>query len=184
MADRVPGWRLSPRQRKVTLLVHIVSGIGWMGADIVLFLLLLTGLTTDDGAVAAACYIAVGVFVPVAVPVFCLGMLGSGVLLGWGSKWGLLRYWWVTIKLAFALIMTVLVFVSLVPGINDLAQPDATASADTVRDTLGSAPTELMYPAVVSFTMLGIATVLSIFKPWGRTRWSAPAARQMAGQAR
>lgn len=93
MADRRPGWRLSPRQRKVTLLVHIVSGIGWMGADIVLFLLLLTGLTTDDGAVAAACYIAVGVFVPVAVPVLCLGMLGSGVLLGWGSKWGLLRYW-------------------------------------------------------------------------------------------
>src|SRR5690606_19546064 len=55
-----------PRLRKAMLALHIVSGIGWMGADIVLFILLMTGLTTDDGAVAAACYRAVAVFVPVA----------------------------------------------------------------------------------------------------------------------
>lgn len=34
MADRRTGWRPSPRQRKVTPLVHILSGIGWLGADI------------------------------------------------------------------------------------------------------------------------------------------------------
>jgi len=177
MTDRRIGWRLSPRQRKLTLLVHIVSGIGWMGADIVFFLLLVTGLTTDDGAVAASCYIALGVFVPVAVPVFSLGMLVSGVLLGWGTKWGVLRYWWVAIKLAFGVILTVLVLVLLVPEINDLARPDATASADAVRDVLGPAPTQLLFPAVVSFTMLAIASGLSLFKPWGRTPWSVRAER-------
>lgn len=175
MADRRTGWRLAPRHRKVTLLAHILSGIGWMGVDVALFVLLLTGLTTDDGQVAASCYIAVAVFVPVAVPVLSLGMLASGLLLGWGTKWGLLRYWWVVVKLAMALILTVLVFTALVPGINDMPRPNATTSADAVRDSLGSVPTGLMFPPIVSFLMLGIASVLSMFKPWGRTRWTRPA---------
>ncbi len=174
MVNRRAGWRLSPRLRKATLVLHIVSGVGWMGADIALFILLYTGLTTDDGAIAASCYTAVSVFVPAAVPVLSVGMLATGLLLGWGTKWGVLRYWWVVVKLALAVTMVVLVFVSLVPGVNDLANPDATQSADAVRDSLGSAPTQLMFPPVVSFAMLGIATVLSVFKPWRRTPWSTP----------
>lgn len=177
MADRHTGWRLSPRLRKVTLLVHIVSGVGWMGLDVGLFLLLLTGLTTDDGQLAAACYRAVAVIVPVAVPVLSLGMLLTGLLLGWGTKWGLLRSWWVVVKLALGVILTVLVFVALVPGVNDLATPDPTTSAGAVRDVIGEATTGLMFPPIVSFTMLGFASVLSIFKPWGRTPWSTPAAQ-------
>lgn len=183
MVDRPAGWRLSPRLRKVALLAHILSGIGWMGADIALFLLLFTGLTTDDGQVAASCYIAVTVFVPVAIPVLSLGMLGTGLLLSWGTKWGLLRYWWVVVKLATALILTVLVFIALVPGINDMPRPDATTSADAVRESLGSAPTDLMFPPIVSFAMLGIASVLSIFKPGSRTPWTPPGGPRAARRA-
>ena len=174
MANRGAGWRLSPRLRKAVLLLHMVCGIGWMGADIALFILLYTGLTTDDGAIAAACYTAVSVFVPVAVPPLSLGMLATGLLLGWGTKWGVLRYWWVVVKLVLAVTMVVLVFVSLVPGVNDLSNPDATLSADAVRDSLGSAPTQMMFPPVVSFAMLATAAILSVFKPWRRTPWSTP----------
>jgi uncharacterized membrane protein len=176
MAERRTGWRLAPRLRKLTLVLHIVSGVGWMGLDVGLFLLLLTGLRTDDGQLAAACYRAVAVIVPVAVPVLSLGMLLTGLLLGWGTTWGLLRYWWVFAKLVMGVVLTVLVFIALVPGVNDLATPDPVLSAEAVRDRIGSATTQLMYPPIVSFTMLGIAEILSIFKPWGRTPWT-PAAQ-------
>lgn len=166
-------WRLPARLRKSVMVLHIISGIGWMGADVAIFLLLLTGLTTNDGETAAACYIAVGVFVPIAVPILSLSMLASGILLGWGTKWGLLRYWWVFVKLVIALTMTVLVFASLVPGINDLEVAFVTgASADSVRDSTGSAREQLMYPPIVSFLLLGFAVILSIFKPWKRTPWA------------
>lgn len=160
------------------MLAHIVCGVGWMGADIVLFILLYTGMTTDDGATAAACYEAVSVFVPVAVPPLSLGMLATGLLLGWGTKWGILRYWWVVVKLSLAVIMVVLVFVSLVPGVNDLSSPDATMSADAVRDSIGSATSQMMFPPIVSFLMLGTAATLSIFKPWSRTPWTSSSSRQ------
>ena len=166
-----------PGLRKATLVLHILCGVGWMGADVALFILLYTGLTTDDGAVAAACYRAVSVFVPIAVPVLSLGMLATGLLLGWGTKWGLLRYWWVLVKLALASIMVVLVFVSLLPGVGDLEDADAALSADAVRDSLGSAPESMMFPPVVSFLMLGTAAILSVYKPWRQTPWSTPRRR-------
>lgn len=147
-----------------------------MGLDVGLFLLLLTGLRTDDGQLAAACYRAVAVIVPVAVPVLGLGMLLTGLLLGWGTTWGLLRYWWVFAKLVMGIVLTVLVFIALVPGVNDLATPDPALSAEAVRDTIGEATTGLLFPPIVSFLMLGIAAILSVFKPWGRTPWT-PAAQ-------
>ncbi len=173
MATRTGTWRLAPTWRKSLLVLHLVAGIGWMGLDVGLFLLLFTGLNTTDGALAAACYTAVAVIVPVAVPVLSLGMLATGLLLGWGTTWGLLRYWWVFVKLVLALVLTALVFLSLVPGVSELpALLIADPSAVVVRASLGSAPSQLMFPPVVSFLTLGFASVLAVFKPWGRTSWS------------
>jgi uncharacterized membrane protein len=183
MAQRRTGWRLAPRWRKSILWLHIVSGIGWMGLDVGLFLLLMTGLRTDDGPLAAACYRAVAVIVPVAVPILSLGMLLTGLLLGWGTTWGLLRYWWVFVKLVMGIVLTVLVFIALVPGVNDLPAADPTLSAGSVRDTIGEATTDLLFPPIVSFTMLGIAAVLSIFKPWSRTPWTPAAQPRSARRA-
>jgi hypothetical protein len=38
----------------------------------------------------------------------------------------------------------------------------------------------LMFPPIVSFLMLGVAAVLSIFKPWRRTPWSHEAGSALA----
>jgi len=165
------GWRLTPALRKTLLVLHIVAGIGWMGVDIALLILLLTARTTDDPMLVASGLNAIRMIVPVAVPPLSLTILATGLLLGLGTQWGLLRYWWVLVKLVLSLIMTVLVFVSLVPGVSQLYVLAATtASADAVRASLGDVLTGLLFPPIVSFSMLGIATVLSIFKPWGRTK--------------
>ena len=166
-------WRLTPTLRKTLLVLHIVLSIGWMGVDIALLALLITARTTDDANLVVSGFNAIRMIVPVAIPPLSLGILGTGLLLGLGTPWGLLRYWWVLIKLILSLVMTVLVFVSLVPGANSMAILAASnASADVVRASLGDLPTQLMFPPVVSFLMLGAATILSVFKPWSRTPWS------------
>jgi uncharacterized membrane protein len=166
-------WRLSPTWRKTILILHVISGIGWMGVDIALLVLLITARSTDDPALVASGFNAIRMIVPVAVPPLSLSILATGLLLGWGTQWGILRYWWVLTKLILSLIMTVLVFVALVPGVNEINVLAATgSSADAMRATLGDLPTGLLFPPVVSFLMLGAATVLSIFKPWRQTPWS------------
>jgi hypothetical protein len=167
-------WRLTPAVRKTLLALHIVLGIGWMGVDIALLVLLITARTTDDATLAVSGFNAIRMIVPVAVPPLSLGILATGLLLGLGTPWGLVRYWWVLIKLILSGVMTVLVFTSLVPEVSSMAILAATTgSADAVRASLGDLPTQLLFPPVVSFAMLGIATFLSIFKPWSRTPWSS-----------
>jgi hypothetical protein len=154
------------------IVLHAVSGIGWMGVDIALFLLLLDARTTSNALDAISGYKAVSLIVPTAVPPLCIGILVTGLLLGWGTPWGLLRYWWVFIKLLLSLLMTVLVFVLLLPGIHALPNVTDSLTADAVRERLGPAGIQLMFPPIVSFAMLAAATVLSIFKPRAVTPWS------------
>ena len=166
-------WRLTPAVRKAVLVLHAITGISWMGVDIALFVLLMTARTTNDPTLVVSGFNAIRIIVPVAVPPLSLGILLTGLILGLGTPWGLVRYWWVLVKLILSLVMTVLVFLSLIPAINSMAALSVTStSADAVRASLGSLPTQLMFPPVVSFLMLGVATILSIFKPWRRTPWS------------
>lgn len=166
-------WRLAPKVRKGILLVHIIMAVGWMGVDIAVLALLITARTTSDVTLVASAFNALRIIIPVTVPPLSLGILASGLLLGLGTPWGLLRYWWVLIKLALSLLMTVLVFTSLVPGVRALDILDLpAASADAVRTSLGSLATDLMFPPVVSFLLLGVAALLSVFKPGRLTPWS------------
>src|SRR4051794_40289382 len=90
--------RLGRDARRAVLLAHLATSLGWLGADVVLGVLAVTGFVSDDPALAAACYTALHVF---AVPVLLtLGVasLGSGLLLGLASRWGVVRTRWVLVK--------------------------------------------------------------------------------------
>jgi hypothetical protein len=178
---RIP--RLTPTWRKTILVLHIAGGAGWMGLDAGLLILATTGLTTANGRTAASCYTAIGLVVPPAVLTLSLIMLATGLILGLGTKWGLLRYWWVLVKLALGLVLTGLVLFALLPA--TAALPEAVASAGdgggaAVRAALGTTPVQLMFPPVVSFLALGFALVVSVFKPWGKVQRLA-AVRERAG---
>jgi hypothetical protein len=172
-------WRLTPMARKALLVLHVIAGIGWIGVDIALLVLLITARNSNDAALVISGFNAIGLIVPIAVPPLSLGILVTGLIVGLGTRWGLVRYWWVLIKLLLSLVMTVLVFVSLVPAVRGMAVLSTTAlSADAVRASLGAIPTMLLFPPTVSLLMLSIATILSIFKPWQRTLWSREGAAE------
>jgi hypothetical protein len=163
-------FQLTRRRRQAVLVAHIVSAVGWIGVDLALLPLVITGLTTDDGVTAAAAYRAIAILVPVTVPFLSVLIVGTGLVLGLGTKWGLVRYWWVTVKLATAVLLTVLVFVALLPGVMALEVTDAT-TGDEVRAAFDD-PAMFLYPPVVSGMMLTAAVVLSVVKP-GRRRGAA-----------
>ena len=163
--------RFNRTTRRWLLMLHILCGVGWMGADVVLALLVVTTRVSDDGTTVAAIYTTLRLAIPWTVPFLASGMLVTGVLLGWGTKYGLVQWWWVLVKLGIGIVLTLLVFVALVPGALDLPQ-GLTGTGEQVRDAAGDAGTGLMYPPFVSFAALAFALVLSVLKPWGRTRWA------------
>jgi len=168
----IAAWRLTPLMRKALLVLHVIAGIGWIGVDIALLVLLFTARTSNDAALVMSGFNAIGLIVPAAVPPLSLSILVTGLILGMGTRWGLVRYWWVLVKLLLSLVMTVLVFFSLVPTVRGIAVLSTTTmSADSVRASLGALPTMLLFPPSVSLLMLSVASILSIFKPWQRTPW-------------
>ena len=150
-----PQFRLAGSARKSVLVAHFMAAGAWFGIDLALVTLIVTALTNEslhDEALSVAGLIAIW-------PMFTASLicLATGVLLGLGSKYGLIRYWWVLAKLAINIAFSVLIVSGLRITLND------PFSADT-----GS----LLGPVVVAPTLLFTAYLLSTFKPWGRTNWS------------
>jgi len=160
-------WRLGKRSRKVTLLVHIVSAGAWIGIDVIVAVLVGVGWFADSDSTRGAAYQALGLFVVWPMLTSALVCLGSGLLLGWGSKYGLLRFWWVAVKLFLNLLLTTLILIALKPGMPEIAEYGRSISAGQPN---GVDVSQMFFPPIVSLTLLTFATTLSIFKPWGRTR--------------
>jgi hypothetical protein len=87
---------------------------------------------------------------------------------GLGTRFGLVRYRWVAVKLALNVLLVSLVVIALRPGISEAADyGDALAAGRPVDP---SSVSQLIFPPIVSTTALVFATVLAVYKPWGRLR--------------
>ncbi|MGB3439400.1 MAG: hypothetical protein WBA97_11675 [Actinophytocola sp.] len=161
--------RLTPTRHKLLLLLHIVVSVGWLGLNVGNLTLAVTGLTTDDPgtqhAALGAMYLVGG---PLLIPVSLLTLV-SGVLLGMYTKWGLVRYRWVLVKLVLTVIAVVLIPLSLLPGLAELSRLIAGTPAGRLADT-GPLALDMLAAGVVSTSMYVTSAVLSVLKPWGRTR--------------
>jgi hypothetical protein len=169
-------WRLGARARKVVLVVHIASAGAWIGIDVVMAVFVFTALGSDDDGIKALCYRALELFAVWPLLMTGLVCLASGVVLGLGTKYGLVRYWWVAIKLALNIVLTALVLVALRPGVMEAAEQGRRFAAG---EPASLAVGDLIYPPIVSPTALLIAFVLAVFKPWGLIR-KRPGARRDA----
>jgi len=166
VARRAP-FRLRRRTRKAVLTLHILAVSTWVGVDVIVAVLVLTGWLSGDPMTRGLAYQALGTFV--VWPMLTAGLLSlvTGVVLGLGSKYGLVRYWWVAVKLVLDVVLCTLILVALQPGLGDVAEYGRDLAAGTAVDRDVS---DLFFPPAVSLSALTFATVLSVAKPWGRLR--------------
>ncbi len=162
---------LGRRWRRGFLVLHIIAGGAWIGIDVMVAVLVWTGWFGADAAVRGLAYRALAAFAVWPMLTAGLVCLATGVVLGLGTKWGLLRYWWVAVKLFLNLVLCALIIVALEPGMAEVARygRDLTDGSEPP-----SAISSLFFPPAVSLTALTVATVLGVVKPWGRIRRRRP----------
>jgi hypothetical protein len=139
--------------------------------DVIVGTMVLGAWLSDDTRVAGVAYQALGMFV--LVPMLAAGLvcLVSGVVLGLGSKYGLIRYTWVAVKLVLNVVLCVLILVLLRPLLAQVSEYGRDLTAGTAgAPGAEQAVSSLVFPPVVSLVALVFASWLSVFKPWGRTR--------------
>ncbi|MGH2383936.1 MAG: hypothetical protein ACRDGB_02640 [Candidatus Limnocylindria bacterium] len=153
---------MNPRTRNVLLSVHITATVGTLGADLALLVLGLAGLSgSDTGSVYPAMYL---IGSSIMSPLVVLS-LGTGLVLALRTRWGLLRYWWVTLKLAITALLTVLVLLVLVPRMGAAAQAVGVGAGPTSAEQM-----QLVVAPIVGSTLLIATIALAVFKP----SWQVP----------
>jgi hypothetical protein len=163
--------RKMPRSlRKLVLTVHVVVSVGWIGIEAGLLALGLTGLYTRDPEVLRAAYVAMGIFGGIFLVPVSMGTLVTGVLLSFGTPWGLIRHYWVLVKF----VLTVALVVSGILVLNQKLQEAAVRVSEVPLSTLTSADVgtlrfQIAAAVSVALLLLITATTLSVYKPWGRT---------------
>lgn len=152
------GFRLRGRAHKAVLTAHILTSVGWFGVAVVVASCgLLAGLT-GDATLPPVLYRAMQTAPWLSIPMG-LAAVATGVVLGLGTAFGLMRHWWVVAKIAIAVAVVV---------------TDAVLVGRVAHEALvtGRAPVPLYGSTIAHVVMLAVATVLSVFKPRGRTPWS------------
>lgn len=155
---------LSPPWRKLLLTAHVTTTASVLGADLVLVALAIAGLR---GAEPQTVYPAARLVGAWLIAPLAIASLGTGLLLGLLTPWGLLRYWWVAIKLGITVILTAAVLFVLVPKLG--AASDAAVGPAIRPLAVGERLALVAAPAAAS-TLLGLSVVLAVFKPGWRLR--------------
>ncbi len=157
------GVRLRPawRWRKLLLTVHVLTTVGLFGADLVLLTL---GITSVLGAEPRTVYPAAAAVGKTLLGPLAVASLATGLLLGALSQWGLLKYWWVVIKLAITVALTPVVLFVLVPRLE--------AAAEAGRLLTESERAQLVIAPGVASSLLALNATLAVFKPHWRLRRS------------
>jgi hypothetical protein len=150
-SSRPAGWRVA------LLTVHVAASVGAIGAALVLLTLGIAGVLGADPRTVypAAHLVEARVIAPLAVLA-----LASGVAQALVSRWGLVRYWWVAIKLTVTAVLTVVVFLVLEPSLAAMATAESLTDAQRMRVVLAPAG---------ALALLVVNVVLGLSKPAWRT---------------
>ncbi len=159
---------MSPRLRKATLTAHVACSVGWLGAVAGFLALAVAGLVASDASTVSAAYIAMELITMAVVVPLALGSVLTGVVQSLGTEWGLLRHYWVLVKLVITVLATAVLLLQLGP-IGDVAA--AAARATVSLTDLGQARLSLVVHSGGGLVVLLVPMVLSVFKPKGMTRY-------------
>ena len=160
---------MTRKMRRFVLLAHILSAVSWIGVDLVMGVLSFRGLSTDDPQTLATAYGGLAMFCVPLLLTLGLLTLTTGVVLGLGTRFGLVRHWWVVAKLVITVVLCVLVLVALQPTLADAAAQTAVVDG-TLPARLTDVRRNMIFPPLVSTSALLFASWLSVYKPWGVTR--------------
>lgn len=159
---------LSPGWRKLTLTAHVTASVGWLGAVTAFLALAITGLISDDASRVRGAYVAMQMIGWLVIVPASFAALLTGLVQGLGTPWGVVRHYWVLLKLLMTTIATILLLVHMQP-IGIVAE--AAAKAPLASADLHGLRIQLVADAGAALAVLLVATTLSVYKPRGLTRY-------------
>ena len=157
---------MTPGLRKLTLTAHVASSVGWLGSVAAYLAVALAGLTSDDPQMVRAAYLVTALIGWLVIVPLSFAALATGLVQSLGTEWGLFRHYWIASKFVLT-VGAMIVLLGHMQTVSRMAQlaVDVSLSAGDHRDMRK----HLVVHAIGGLLVLLTTTVLSVYKPWGRT---------------
>jgi uncharacterized membrane protein len=147
------------------LTVHVICSIGWIGAAAGYLSLGVAAQTSGDPETVQAAWIAMALSGwVIIVPFGCLAFV-TGIVMSVGTRWGLVRHYWVVIALVLTTLSLAILLLHM-PTVITMEQLARKADDAAVLQQGG----DIVQPGLGLIVLLVIA-VLNMFKPRGLTRY-------------
>ena len=159
---------LKSASRKLMLVIHVTGSVGLLGAIAGFLTLALCALADRPGLEARLFYPAMEIVTLYVIVPLAFTALVSGIVQALGTRWGLFRHQWVLAKLLLTLSATAILLVKL-----DLIRRAARLAlqAPFSADQRFEIGIQLAVHAAGGLLVLLVPVILSIYKPWGLTRY-------------
>lgn len=165
---------MTSMMRKLTLTSHVTFSVGWLGAVAAFLVLSIAGLTSHGAEVVRSAYIGMDLIGRYVIVPLSLAALATGLILALGTEWGLVRYYWVLVKLVLTLFATVALLLHQFTAVDEAARIVLGSAPGTLPD-VGGLGVQLVADAALGLLVLLVVTLLSILKPWGQTAYGRKA---------
>ena len=168
---------MNPWLRKFALTTHVVSSVGWLGAVVGFLVLSIAGVSSEDNDVVRGSYVAMNLIGAYMIVPFSIAAMVSGTLQSLGTHWGFMRHYWVIVKFGLTFVATGLLLLHQYTAVAAAARRVSAAAGNTVPE-VGQLGTQLVADSALALVVLLVTTTLSVYKPWGRTRYGRRKAKQ------
>jgi hypothetical protein len=154
------------RGSRLTLTAHMIFATGWLGAVLAYVALAIAGFTSSEPSLVRAAYQAMQLLGWCVIVPTSLLALASGMLKSFDTRWGVLQHWWVIAK-GVLTVGGIVVLLQHMQAVTRVA--DAAVAATFSTTELRFERLQLVLHPIGGLFVLVVATVLSIYKPWGLT---------------
>ena len=161
---------MTPAVGKLNFTAHVTLSVAWLGSVLSFLVLSIAGVTSTDPDVVRGAYLAMNLIGAFVIVPLSLAALVSGLVQSLGTNWGLFRHYWVVTKLTLTLGATALLLLHQFTAVSEAAKRASVMAPGSLPDVeqLGR---QLVGDAGVAVLLLLVVTILSIYKPWGPTRY-------------
>jgi hypothetical protein len=158
----------TPAWRRFFLLIHVTTSVGFPGAVAGFLALAVVGATSTDAAVVNSIYVAMAVLTWDVIVPLAVASLVFGIVQSLGTPWGLVRYYWIIVKL----VLTVIAVAVLLLQTQTIDLLAATALRGNLTG-LDTSRVGMVLHGAGGLLVLMLATALSIYKPRGMTAYGS-----------
>jgi hypothetical protein len=144
---------MTPGLRKFALTAHVTFSVGWLGAVVAYLAVAIACLVSQDVQMVRSGYSTMELTGWFVIVPLSLAALLTGLVQSLGTEWGLFRCYWILVKFVLT-IGAVTILLLHMPAVSRRSGVQA----------------EVVHAGGGLLVLLA-TTTLSVYKPWGRTRY-------------